>query len=289
MCYDKGEDYESDCLENRKKILVEFRQKHEEDLEKMYLRGFEIKKLQVHERRRDQFNELVSQIQDSNRYRFHSLKLEFKSQYLSELESKLLESTSYNIKMQESKIRSQAEFEVHETIQSLKSDLDLALKSKFHEIDTEDNPITLSCYTSEFSNWLEELKSEPHFINKQDQIIQLKRSFNSKIKQDLIEKIASETLLKRSLIYEDLNSSFASTFQAFQAKLNEESKKKTQEIEEKFQSNFFSSINQNVEKALRPIEIKIKMNHHKRLDLLKETMKQDMEKRFQVQYRVKLK
>lgn len=289
MCYDQGNHFESDCLESRRSMLPDFKLRHGEVLEKMYLEDFEIKKSQLHERRRDQLNKLVSQIEVSHFSRFHSLKNEFKSQYLSELESKLSESTSHNIKIQESKLRSKADVEVFETIQSLKSDLDQALKSKFHQIDSEGQQITLSSYSSEFPNWSEEITSDPEFIKKQDQISYLKQSLNSKIKQELIEKIASETLLKRSLIYQDLNSSFQSDFQAFQTKLTQETKKKNQQIEEKFQSNFFTSINQQVEKALRPIEIKIKINYHKKLDLLKETIKSEMEKRFQVQYKVKFK
>lgn len=284
--YEVDQDCEVDRSRYRSKILAEFKKKHEDFLEKVYLEDFEIKKLQIHERRKNNLNQLISQIQDSHFSRLHSLKLEFKSQLISKIESDLTESTSSTLRIQESKIRSKADFEVFETIQSLKSDLELALNSKFQQIDSEGSSITLSSYSSEFPNWQEELSSDPNFTKKQEQIFQLKQVFNTKIKQDLIEKIASETLLKRNLIYQDLDSSFATEYQAFQTQLNEETRTRIQEIEENYQSSFFKLINQQAEKALRPIEIKIKINYHKKLDLLKETIRNEMEKRFQVQFKV---
>ena len=284
-CYDTN-DGDHDRSKYRIKILSEFKKKHQEFLENFYLEDFEIKKLHIHERCKNNLNELISHIQDSHFSKLHSVKLEFKSQLLSKVESDLAQSNSSSLRHQESKIRSKADFEVFETIQALKSDLELALKSKFQQIDSEGSSITLSSYSSEFPTWFEELNSEYNFTKKQEQIHQLKQGFSTKIKQELIERIASETLLKRNIIYQDLDSSYASDYQAFQAQFNEETRKKIQEIEESFQSSFFILINQQAEKALRPIEIKIKINYHKKLDLLKETIKSEMEKRFQVQFNV---
>ena len=185
------------------------------------------------------------------------------------------------------KIKEQANIEVKETIDDVKNELDKALLIKYKEIDEEIYQSVIKSLDNVKPLWDEEMKEENLFNSNNERIIAIQSEITDKIKEELSAKIYSGVLLKKNIIYEEINSDFMNTHEEFRKKTEEKTYKKIDEIEAVFQDNFFKVINSIVEKQLRPIEIKIKMNYHKRLSNSKDDIKKDLEAKFSAQFTVR--
>jgi hypothetical protein len=273
----------------RVEILADYEINQLQLLEKRYQEEFSIKKELFQEKCRENLSKLISQIQEDHFSRLESMKQDFIFQQLEKNQEDFEFSQAFEVKKHEKNIRAQAVEEVAETLESLKKELEIALEARFKEVDEKGHTFDLHQFDKDLPTWRQEVQTEELFQKKQENILQLRSSFMEKIKKELVEKVATETLLRRSQIYENLNSTFLSDFQHFSKALSLETQEKIAQSEKVFQENFFKIISQNVEKELRPIEIKIKINYHKKLDFLRDSIRSDMESRFQVQFKVRIK
>lgn len=278
---------ESEFCEHKNQVLVDFIKTFNEKLEEKYkirhLKDLEVRKKV---RNKEKIAEIVKEIEKKQAQVLQEEKKEFLKKFQEEkLASLAFEQQEYLIDYERT-LKVQAGEEVRQTLDSLLQEYNKALQSRFQEIDEHGADLICEQFETESEQWENELKQEKVYIARQEQINKHKQQIKEKIQQELKENIATLVIGKQDKLYEQVHLELFNDFEVFRKQTEAKTREKTAKIEENFQQNFCRQIYSQAEKEVRPIEIKLKMNYHKKLDNLKEALKKDMEKQFSIQYKV---
>ena len=274
--------------DNKNKVLVDFTKTLGGELEDKYSRLYLRELGEQEERRRERMTGVIREIEGKQ---YRALQLEREKFFMEKSEEKMreltLEEQGYLVRL-EGSLRVQADEEIRETLGSLMRELEKALEVKFKEIDEQSVSLTLKEFETQFGEWENEVKQEVVYGRLREQIDKVKLPIKEKIQKDIKEKVATQALGNQSVLYEQVHSELFLDFEEFRKHSEKKSREKVSKIEEDFQLNFCKQVYSLAEKQARPVEINLKMNYHKKLDNLKLTLRTEMEKRFLIQYKVRL-
>lgn len=288
-CSSLKENYER----NKRKCLVDFENAKYLELNAKYKDEFisnldQSKKLQK-EKSKENMSALIDKIEAEQYEQLKSLKENFKENNEETITKNAMEKIgdkNEELEHFEAELRKQAEIEKNETLEEVKEQVNKALEVKFNEIKEDVKTATIRSFDGNHEEWEEEMMLDEEYAKKAQEIETMKRNVSEKLLQGLKDRASTEMLLKKNEIFDQLNEEFYNSHEEFKKYIEDKSVRKFQEMEKKFQENFFEQIRNLSERALRPIETKLKMNYHKRLDNIKQELKTDIEKRFETQYKV---
>lgn len=279
--------------ENKKRTLVDFENsiyiEFNDKYRDLFIKSLDQAKKAQREKSKENMADLINKIEAQQ---YENLKKE-KAKFIEENEEFLsrrilenMESRDEELEMFEVKLKNQADVEKNETLEEVKEQVTKAVKSKIQELKGEIRDEAIESFNKEYDSWKAEVHSEAQYISKTQEIESIKQSINSKVVQSMKERASTEMLLNKNKFFDELNKEFYSFYEDFKKYIDEKTIKKFQEMEKKFQDSFFLQIKALSEKALRPIEAKIKMNYHKKLENLQQVLYNELEKRFDAQYKV---
>ena len=273
---------------SKNKVLVDFTKTLNDELEYKYKQKY-LKEFQKHqEKNREKMTGIIKEIEEKQ-YRF--LQSEKKKFFREKSEEKFNELTfeeqEYLIDF-ENNLRVQADEEIKETLESLLKEFEKALEIKYKDIDEQSINLTLKEFETHFNEWETEVQQEIAYVRIKEQIDKAKSPLINKVRQEVKEKVATQALGNQSVLYEQVHSELFSDFEEFRKKSENKTRGKLSKIEEDFQVNFCKQVYSIADKQAKPIEINLKMNYHKKLENLKQTLRTEMEKRFLIQYKVNI-
>lgn len=188
--------------------------------------------------------------------------------------------------LQEIRIKQQVQGEIAETIAEVRIEIEKALEEKFKMIDKDNYNAFVNSLEDFHSGWTGEVHEEPDFQEKSQEISNKKSEIIEKIKAELTQNISAKVSLTKNTFFDLLNQDFQVKHEEYRKKSEEKGRKQLEDIEKFFNENFQKKILFLIEKRLKPIEVKIKMNYFRRLENSKDEIRIEIEKRFLAQYKV---
>ena len=266
IIYELNENYRDKYLENVEELTFKRKNKHVENMN-ILIKKIESNQYEILQKEKALF---INKYEESNNIReSFSSDLDFSELHAEEI-----------------KLKKQATNEIKETLEEVSLAIEKALHSKFKLIDQENFQSFLNNIEKFHPVWTEETQQESNYKAIQEKILKKHAELNCKIKDDLSARVATEVSLNKNKIYEEISLDFQQTQEEFTKKIEEKNRKKFENIESTFADNFLKKINYLSNITLRPIEVKIKMSYHKRLDNARDMIKSEIEKRFLTQYKV---